>query len=51
MADTFIEKVTVYDKWYIEIQWKCEDLVEKALDEATEAEEVLEEVVAEKMVG
>ncbi|MCD7740849.1 MAG: recombinase family protein [Ruminococcus sp.] len=27
MADTFVEKVTVYDKWCIEITWKCEDLV------------------------
>ncbi|MCD7804461.1 MAG: recombinase family protein [Oscillospiraceae bacterium] len=51
MADTFIEKVTVYDKWYIEIQWKCEDLVEKALSEAAEAEEVMSAVVAERMVG
>ena len=51
MADTFIEKVTVYDKWYIEIQWKCEDLVEKALNEVAEAEEVMSEVGVEKMVG
>ncbi|MCD7785680.1 MAG: recombinase family protein [Oscillospiraceae bacterium] len=34
MADVFIEKVTAYDKWCIEITWKHEELVEKALSEA-----------------
>ncbi|MCD7889661.1 MAG: recombinase family protein [Oscillospiraceae bacterium] len=51
MADTFIEKVTVYDKWCIEITWKCEDLVEKALSDVAEAEKVVSEVGVEKMVG
>ncbi len=42
MADTFVERVIVYDKWCIEITWKCEDLVEAALNEA---ERVLGEAV------
>ncbi|MCD8107320.1 MAG: recombinase family protein [Oscillospiraceae bacterium] len=41
MADVFVEKVIVYDKWCIEITWKCEDLVEKALNEAGEVEEIV----------
>ncbi len=28
MAEVFIDRVTVYDKWHIEIEWKCEDVVE-----------------------
>ena len=51
MADTFVEKVTVYDKWCIEITWKCEDLVEKALSEAAEAEEIIVAVEAERKAG
>ncbi|MCD7824036.1 MAG: recombinase zinc beta ribbon domain-containing protein [Oscillospiraceae bacterium] len=51
MADVFVEKVIVYDKWCMEINWKCEDLVEKALSEMMEVEEVLDEVVDERMVG
>lgn len=35
----------------IEITWKCEDLVEKALNEAMEAEEVMVEVEAERKAG
>jgi len=41
MADVFVEKVTVYDKWCMEITWKCEDLVEKALNEVAEADEMV----------
>ncbi|MCD8154661.1 MAG: hypothetical protein LUF78_08260 [Clostridiales bacterium] len=44
MAEVFVDKVTVFDKWHIEITWKCEDLVEAALNEAAEAEEVLVEI-------
>lgn len=50
MADTFVEKVIVYDRWHIEIKWKCEDLVEKALNEVAEAEEVLRTVEMDKAV-
>lgn len=41
MVDVFVEKVIVYDKWCMEITWKCEDLVEKALSEAVDVEEMV----------
>ncbi|MCD7757632.1 MAG: hypothetical protein LUH45_05615, partial [Clostridiales bacterium] len=33
MAQAFVERVTVYDKWHIDIAWKGETLVESALAE------------------